>query len=225
VVFLDLSHKWEQADQYFSEKLIGEDSIMESILKRNKESGLPEIDVSPNQGKFLHLLVKMTGARRILEIGTLGGYSSIWMGRALPENGELVTLEYSEKHAKVAEKNIRSAGLENKINIMTGPALVTLPKLKEKGDSAFDLIFIDADKSNNPHYLNWALELSRAGTVIICDNVVRKGNVIDENSEDPSIKGTRQMIDMLSNNSRIDSTAVQTVGSKGYDGFVMGIVK
>ncbi|WP_456271122.1 O-methyltransferase [Bacillus sp. AK031] len=222
---MDLMNKWEQADQYFSEKLLGEDSIMESILKRNKESGLPEIDVSPNQGKFLHLLVKLNGARRILEIGTLGGYSSVWMGRALPEDGQLVTLEYSEKHASVAEENIRSAGLENKISIMTGPALDTLPTLKEKGYPEFDLIFIDADKPNNPHYLNWALEFSRPGTVIICDNVVRKGNVIDEHSEDPSIIGTRQMIDLLSGNPRIDSTAVQTVGSKGYDGFVIGIVK
>jgi predicted O-methyltransferase YrrM len=216
---------WNDVDVYFTSKLQDSDPIMDSILKANAEAGLPAIDVSPNQGKLLYLLAKLKGVKNILEIGTLGGYSSVWLARALPEDGHLVTLEFSEKHAKVAYENIRNAGLENKIDIIEGPALETLPTLKNKGFSYFDLIFIDADKPNNPNYFKWALELSRPGTVIIADNVVRNGKVIEDDTEDLNVRGIRQFIDLLSAESRIDSTAIQTVGSKGYDGFVLGVVK
>lgn len=216
---------WNDVDIYFSSKLQTSDPIMDSILRANTEAGLPAIDVSPNQGKFLYLLAKLKGAKNILEIGTLGGYSSVWLARALPEDGHLVTLEFSKKHAEVANENIRNAGLENKIDIMVGPALETLPTLKKKGFSSFDFIFIDADKPNNPEYLKWALELSKPGTVIITDNVVRNGKVIEDDTEDLSVQGTRQFIELLSEESRIDSTAIQTVGIKGYDGFVLGVVK
>lgn len=216
---------WTDVDLYFSSKLHASDSVMDAVLKANVEAGLPAIDVAPNQGKLLYLLAKMKEAKYILEIGTLGGYSSIWLARALPEDGKLVTLEFDPKHAKVAEENIKHAGLDHKIDIMLGPALETLPTLKKKGFSYFDFIFIDADKPNNPHYLKWALELSRLGTVIIGDNVVRKGHVVENDSNDESVHGIRQFIDLLSEESRIDSTAIQTVGIKGYDGFALGVVK
>ncbi|MBS2967926.1 O-methyltransferase [Metabacillus sp. KIGAM252] len=213
---------WKDVDHYFSTKLHPEDPIMDAVLKANSDANLPAIDVSPNQGKFLHLLAKLKRAKNILEIGTLGGYSSIWLARALPEDGYLTTLEYDPRHAKVAEENIRNAGLEKKINVLVGAALDTLPSLKGK---EFDFIFIDADKPNNPHYLKWALELSKPGAVIIGDNVVREGQVADENHKDASVKGVQQFIDLLAEDPRIDSTAIQTVGSKGYDGFALGIVK
>ncbi|WP_342045770.1 O-methyltransferase [Bacillus sp. OTU530] len=215
---------WNDVDIYFSSKLQKSDPIMNSILKANAEAGLPAIDVSPNQGKLLYLLAKLKGAKNILEIGTLGGYSSVWLARALPEDGHLVTLEFSEKHAKVANENIKNAGLENQIEIMVGPALGTLPILKKRLLS-FDLIFIDADKPNNPEYLKWALELSKPGTVIITDNVVRNGKVIEDDPEDSNVQGIHQFINLLSEESRIDSTAIQTVGVKGYDGFALGVVK
>ncbi|WP_129728928.1 O-methyltransferase [Ectobacillus funiculus] len=215
---------WNDVDIYFSSKLQKSDPIMNSILKANAEAGLPAIDVSPNQGKLLYLLAKLKGAKNILEIGTLGGYSSVWLARALPEDGHLVTLEFSEKHAKVANENIKNAGLENQIEIMVGPALGTLPILKKRLLS-FDLIFIDADKPNNPEYLKWALELSKPGTVIITDNVVRNGKVIEDDPEESNVQGIRQFINLLSEESRIDSTAIQTVGVKGYDGFALGVVK
>ncbi|MBD1379589.1 O-methyltransferase [Metabacillus arenae] len=220
-----MSETWKDVDLYFSTKLQSSDPVMNSILKANAEAGLPAIDVSPNQGKLLYLLAKIKGVKNILEIGTLGGYSSIWLARALPDNGHLITLEYDAKHAKTAEENIRNAGLDSKIEVMIGPALESLPTLKEKGFSNFDLIFIDADKPNNPHYLKWALELSSPGTIIIGDNMVRDGHVIDHDSEDLSVQGARQFIDLLSEESRIESTAIQTVGIKGYDGFVLGVVK
>ncbi|NEU31245.1 O-methyltransferase [bacterium LRH843] len=220
------NHKnWNDVDLYFSAKLHSTDSIMDSILIANSEANLPAIDVSPNQGKLLYLLAKLRGAKNILEIGTLGGYSTVWLGRALPEDGQVITLEFNSNHAKVAVDNIRNAGLGNKVEVIVGPALESLPILKDKGFSSFDFIFIDADKSNNAHYLKWALEYSKPGTVIIGDNIVRNGNVIDDHSEDLNVQGIRQFIDLLSEESRIDSTAIQTVGSKGYDGFVLGVVK
>jgi predicted O-methyltransferase YrrM len=218
VVSIDV---WTEVDQYYTSKLQKPDSIMESVLKENSEAGLPAIDVSPNQGKFLSLLAELKGAKRILEIGTLGGYSTIWLARSLPEDGRLVTLEYSEKHAMIAAQNIRHAGMEEKVEIKVGAALDTLPSL----EGTFDFIFIDADKQNNANYLKWALQLAEPGAVIITDNVVRAGRVIDENSEDESVKGVRTFAEMLSQEDRIDSTVVQTVGSKGYDGFILGIVK
>ena len=218
-------NKWNDVDLYFNRKLHKADPIMDSVLKANEVANLPAIDVSESQGKLLHLLVKMKGASNVLEIGTLGGYSSIWMARALPEKGRLTTLEYSEEHAKVAAENMKQAGVDHKIDILVGAALDTLPTLEEKGYAPFDFVFIDADKINNPHYLKWALQLSKPGAVIITDNVVRSGEVINSESDDESVKGVRQFIDVLAKESRIDSTAIQTVGSKGYDGFVLGIVK
>ncbi len=220
-----MEETWSNVDAYFSLKLHGADPDLDYVLKANSEAGLPSIDVSPSQGKFLYLLTKLKGAKHILEIGTLGGYSSIWMARALPEDGRLITLEYSQKHADVARENIRKAGMDHKIEVLVGPALESLPTLKEKGFSFFDFIFIDADKPNNPNYLKWALMLSKPGTVIIGDNVVRDGKVVDGNSQDSSVQGSRALMDLLANEPRIEATAMQTVGSKGYDGFVFGIVK
>lgn len=213
---------WEEVDHYFTSKLHKQDEVLEAAMKANEEADLPAIDVAPNQGKLLHLLAKMKGAKSILEIGTLGGYSSIWMARALPEEGSLITLEYSEKHAEVARENFKRAGVDKKVKVLTGAALDTLPTLN---DRKFDFIFIDADKKNNPHYIKWAIELSNPGAVIITDNVVRGGRVTDAASDDENIKGIREFADKLSEDERIDSTAIQTVGSKGYDGFVIGIVK
>lgn len=222
---MDTTEKWNDVDLYFSNKLHATDPDMNSILKANAAADLPSIDVSPNQGKLLYLLAKLRGAKNILEIGTLGAYSSIWLARALPDDGRLVTLEYNPDHAKVANENIKKAGFENKIDVMVGPALETLQTLEEKGFSNFDFIFIDADKPNNPNYLEWALKLAKPGAVIIGDNVIRDGHVINHNSKDLSVQGVRQFIDLLSEEPRIEATVVQTVGIKGYDGFVLGIVK
>ncbi|KQL39377.1 methyltransferase [Bacillus sp. FJAT-25509] len=215
---------WNDVDEYFIEKLIPNDSILENVLLANYHAGLPSIDVSPTQGKLLYLLAKIKGAKNILEIGTLGGYSSIWLARALPEDGKLTTLEINHEHAKVAEKNIIEAKLQNKVEIIIGKALDTLPSLKES-NSIFDFIFIDADKPNNPHYLNWALKLATSGALIIVDNVVRNGEVIYQTNQDESVKGVRKLMDLLASDPRIDSTAIQTVGLKGFDGFVIGVVK
>ncbi|WP_306454060.1 O-methyltransferase [Evansella halocellulosilytica] len=216
--------KWEQVEQYFNSHLLKKDAVLEEVLKENQAAGLPAIDVAPHEGELLHILAKLKGVSSILEIGTLGGYSTICLGRALPENGKLVTLEYSEKHAQVAEKNIARAKLENKIHIIVGKALDSLPTLEKNGFKNFDLIFIDADKKNNPHYLNWALDLAQPGAMVIIDNVVRHGEVVNAGSNDESVQGTREMVDLLATDSRIDSTAIQTVGSKGHDGFIIGIV-
>ncbi|MFD1019754.1 O-methyltransferase [Thalassobacillus hwangdonensis] len=221
---MDLIQKGKEVDNYFNSKLIDEDEVMAEVLKYNSAQELPSIDVSPAQGKMLHLMAKMKGATSVLEIGTLGGYSTIWLARALPENGQVVTLEFSPKHAEVAEENIRRAGVEDKVEILVGKALDTLPVLKNNGDAHFDFIFIDADKKNNPYYLKWALELAEPGAVVIIDNVVRGGRVADAESEDKDIVGTRACFDMLASEDRIDATSVQTLGSKGYDGFVLGIV-
>ncbi|WP_026695223.1 O-methyltransferase [Peribacillus kribbensis] len=215
---------WTDVDVYFESKLIKEDKVLEEVSRANLTAGLPPIDVAPNQGKLLHLLARMKKSKNILEIGTLGGYSTIWLARALAEGGRLVTLEYEEKHAEIARKNIIRAGLADSVEIIVGAALNTLPHLLAQGRT-FDFIFIDADKPNNPHYLEWALKLSQPGAVIVGDNVVRQGCVTDGGSDDPKIQGVREFIDLLARDPRIDSTAIQTVGSKGYDGFAMGIVK
>ncbi|XZF77413.1 O-methyltransferase [Bacillus sp. AL-1R] len=215
---------WNDVDEYFIEKLLPTDPILENVLLANHQAGLPSIDVSPTQGKLLYLLAKIKRAKNILEIGTLGGYSSIWLARALPEDGKLTTLEINNEHAKVAKQNIKEAQLQDKVEVIIGKALETLPSLKES-KPFFDFIFIDADKPNNPHYLKWALKLASSGALIIVDNVVRSGEVINESSEDESVKGVRQLMDLLSTDSRIDTTALQTVGLKGYDGFVIGVVK
>lgn len=216
---------WDQVDQYFIEKVIPEDKALKQVLITNRELGIPEIDVSPTQGKLLYLFAKMKGARNVLEIGTLGGYSSIWLARALPESGKVYTLEMEQKYADIAKQNIKQAGCENKVEVIVGKALDTLPLLKERGITPFDFIFIDADKQNNPQYLRWALKLSESGTIIVADNVVRNGEVIDANSKDERVQGIRQFMDIIANEPRIEATSIQTVGTKGYDGFVIGVVK
>lgn len=224
-MYMESKIKWNEVDQYFNSKLLPSDSVLDAVLQTNAEAGLPAIDVAPNQGKLLYLLAKMKGARNILEIGTLGGYSSIWLARALPQDGQLITLEYEQAFAHIAEENLKKAGLDEKVQILVGPALETLPTLTDKGMSGFDFIFIDADKPNNPHYLKWALELCNPGAIIIVDNVVRDGEVIKQESDDDGVQGVRQLFDLLASEPRIEATAIQTVGSKGYDGFVLGVVK
>ena len=214
---------WSAVDDYIVEKLVGADDLP-SVLAANAAAGLPPIDVSAAQGKFLSLLVRMTGARRILEIGTLGGYSTIWMARALPPGGQLITLEYEPHHARVAAANIAAAGLTDRVTIHIGAAAETLPRIAAETPAPFDLIFIDADKPSNPIYLDWALKLSRPGTVIVLDNVVRDGRVIDPGSTDPNVVGSRAAFDIIGANPRLDATALQTVGSKGWDGFAIMVV-
>ncbi|MGG3156594.1 O-methyltransferase [Priestia megaterium] len=216
---------WNEVDLYMNDKLIQSDPILDEVLKANQEAELPAIDVSPSQGKFLHLLASLKGAKRILEIGTLGGYSTIWLARALPKDGQLITLELSAHHAEVARANLKRAGVSHLVEVIVGPGLDTLAVLKDRGTDPFDLIFIDADKPNNPNYLKWALELSKRGSLIICDNVVRQGHVVNSESEDENVKGIRQFMNALAQEKRISATAIQTVGSKGYDGFIVGIVE
>ena len=217
---------WSKMDEYIGEQLLADaDPIFEQVLRANATGGLPSIDVSPAQGKFLNLMVRISGARQILEIGTLGGYSTIWMAKALPPGGSLISLEFAPKHAAVAKDNLARAGLLDRTEVRVGPALDSLPKLAAEKKAPFDLIFIDADKPNNPRYLEWAIKLSRPGTVIILDNVVRDGRVVDATSTDPTVVGTRAAFDLLKGHPRVDSTALQTVGAKGWDGFVLGVVK
>jgi predicted O-methyltransferase YrrM len=213
---------WSDVDTYIGSELLADaDPIFEQVLRANASGGLPQIDVSPVQGKFLGLMVRITGARRVLEIGTLGGYSTIWMAKALPDGGSVLTLEFSPRHAKVATDNFARAGLLDRIEVKVGPAIETLPTLT----GPYDLIFIDADKPNNRNYLEWALKLSHPGTVIILDNVVRDGRVIDAKSSDASVKASREAFAFLKSHPRIESTALQTVGAKGWDGFILGVVK
>lgn len=217
---------WTAMDDYIGRELLAAaDPIFEQVLRANAAGGLPAIDVSPAQGKFLSLMVRISGARRVLELGTLGGYSTIWMAQALPPGGRLVSLEFSDKHAEVARENLARAGLLDRTEVRIGPALESLPRLVEEGAGPFDLVFIDADKPNNANYLQWALKLARPGTVIILDNVVRDGRVVDAKSADPGVKGTRAAFDLIKGEPRIDATALQTVGLKGWDGFVLGLVR
>ncbi|MFM9279762.1 O-methyltransferase [Paenibacillus jiagnxiensis] len=218
------SNTWSKVDEYIGEKLIAHDPILEQVLEANRQADLPAIDVSPCQGKLLSLLAQMAGAKRILEIGTLGGYSTIWMARTLPADGKIVTLELDPRHAQVARANFALAGLEEKVDLRLGNALEQLAQLDQEGTEPFDLIFIDADKPNNPAYLRWALHFSHPGTVIIGDNVIREGEIINKHSTDPRIHGVRAFYDLLADEPRINATAMQTVGSKGYDGFVLGLV-
>jgi predicted O-methyltransferase YrrM len=215
---------WNAVDHYIAEQLIPGDSGLAAALRSNSDNGLPAIDVSPAQGKLLNLLVRMNGAKRILEIGTLGGYSTIWMARALPLDGKLVTLELDPHHAKVARDNIKRAGLSALVDLRVGPALDSLAKLSGDGVAPFDFIFIDADKPNNPNYLTWAMKLSRPGTVIVCDNVIRDGDVIKEDSRDANVQGARAAFSFIGKERRLDGTAIQTVGAKGYDGFAIAVV-
>jgi predicted O-methyltransferase YrrM len=215
---------WNDVDAFIGEKLLPADPVLDAVLKANRAAGLPNIDVSPAQGKFLQLIARLAGAKTILEIGTLGGYSTVWLARALPDGGKIVTLESSEGHSEVARANFAAAGVADKVDLRVGPALYALPAL-EAEKQLFDVIFIDADKSNNLHYLRWALKLSRAGTVIVVDNVVRQGRIIDEDDTSPEIEGTRRFFDFASQDKRWTATALQTVGVKGWDGFAIGIVE
>ncbi len=216
--------RWGDVDAYIGEKLLDADPALDAVLAANRAAGLPAIDVSPAQGKFLHLIARLAGAKNILEIGTLGGYSTIWLARALPAEGWIVTLEFSQAHADVARANFAAAGVADKVDLRVGPALDSLPTLQTE-QRVFDLVFIDADKSNNVSYLRWALKLSRQGTVIIVDNVVRKGAILDDEAASPDIAGIRRMFDIASQEKRWNATALQTVGAKGWDGFAIGIVE
>jgi predicted O-methyltransferase YrrM len=211
---------WNDVDEYIAGLLVGQDDALDGALAASDRGGLPQIAVAPNQGKMLHLIARIHGARRILEIGTLAGYSTIWLARALPADGQLITLEYHSRHAEIARANIAAAGLADKVEVRVGAALDTLSTL----DGVFDLFFIDADKENNPKYVRWALDHSRPGSVIIVDNVVRSGLVVDADSTDPSIVGTRALGSLLADDPRVSATMVQTVGSKGYDGFALAVV-
>jgi predicted O-methyltransferase YrrM len=217
--------QWTAVDNYFTGLLVPPDPVLDSAVEASDAAGLPAHQVAPNEGKLLMLLAQLTGARRILEIGTLGGYSTIWLARALPRDGRLITLEYDPKHAEVARSNFARAGLAEVIEVRVGAALDSLPQLATEGQAPFDLIFIDADKVNNPDYFAWALKLSRRGSLIIADNVVRQGTVIDANSNDPNVQGIRRFTDLLAAETRVSATAIQTVGSKGYDGLALLLVK
>ncbi len=215
---------WTAVDRYITDHLVPPDAMLDAALQASLDAGLPAISVAPNQGKLLMLLAQINGARRILELGTLGGYSTLWLARALPSDGTIITLEFDPKHADVARQNFARAGVSHQIELRVGRALDTLPLLESEGRGPFDLIFIDADKANIPHYFTWALKLSRRGTVIIVDNVVRDGEVIDATSTDPSVIGVRRFNELLAAETRVTATAIQTVGSKGYDGFAMALV-
>jgi predicted O-methyltransferase YrrM len=220
-----MSEQWSAVDSWLGEKLLGDDPVLDAALAANAAGGLPAIDVSPLQGKLLHLLARTMGARRILEIGTLGGYSTIWLARALPEGGKVVTLELDPRNAEVARANLKRAGLSGKVEVRVGPALATLDGLAQEGAAPFDLVFIDADKQNNATYVQAAIGLSRPGTMIIVDNVVREGRVLDADSGDARIEGTRRLFDMLAHEPRLDATAIQTVGVKKWDGLLLALVR
>jgi predicted O-methyltransferase YrrM len=214
----------EQVDSYLSSLFVGDDPDLKRALAQSAAARLPQIAVSAVQGKFLYLLARLQGARRILEIGTLGGYSAIWLARALPSDGRLVTLEIDAAHAAVARANLAAAGLDAKVTVKVAPALQTLDRLIAQGEPPFDLIFIDADKQNNPNYLARALNLSRPGTLVIVDNVVRGGAIVDPSENDSAVVGTRRALEMLATDRRFNATALQTVGDKGYDGLAVALV-
>jgi predicted O-methyltransferase YrrM len=215
---------WNTVDRYITDTLVGSDPALDAALQASADAGLPPIAVTANQGKLLHLLALVSRARSILEIGTLGGYSTIWLARALPSEGRLITLEADPKHAKVAQANIDSAGLAEVVEIRLGAALDTLPKLAAESKGPFDLVFIDADKPSVPEYLSWALELSCPGSLIVIDNVVRDGKVADQASKDANVQGIRRANELLASDPRVTATALQTVGTKGYDGLAIAFV-
>lgn len=215
---------WTAVDEFFTRQLIEPDPALDAALAASHAAGLPPIQVSPPQGKLLHLLARLIGARHILEIGTLAGYSTLWLARAVPPGGQVVTLEIDARHAAVAEANFARAGLGGRVELRLGPALETLPRLAAERTEPFDLTFIDADKPNIPTYFDWALRLSRRGSVIVIDNVVRDGRVLAADDPDPNIQGVRKLIDRLATEPRCSATALQTVGGKGYDGFALVLV-
>ncbi|PXX59126.1 putative O-methyltransferase YrrM [Nocardia tenerifensis] len=213
--------EWDDVDGYIVETLV-QDADTDAALRANAAANLPAIDVSPPQGKFLYLLARTARARRVLEIGTLGGYSTIWLARAVGEKGKVVTLEFEPRHAEVARKNLDNAGVGERVDIRVGPALDTLPQLTD--DDPFDLVFIDADKVNNSNYIQWALRLTRPGSTIIVDNIVRKGGLADATSQDEMIRASRAAVELLAAEPTLDATVVQTVGTKGWDGFAYAVV-
>jgi predicted O-methyltransferase YrrM len=216
---------WNRVDDYLGEKLLGSDDALESALAASDEAGLPAIAVSPPQGRLLELIARSIGARKVLEIGTLGGYSTICLGRAVGPDGRVISLEYEPRHAEVARGSIAAAGLAEVVQVRVGRALDLLPGVLADGIGPFDLVFIDADKASNADYVDWSIRLARPGTVIIVDNVVREGRVADPGNTSADVRGTRRMFDLLEGNDRLDATAIQTVGSKGYDGFVYAVVR
>lgn len=218
------SQLWDDVDDYFTTHLAPEDEVLDAAVRDSEAAELPHAAVTAPQGKLLHLLAQIQGARTILEIGTLGGYSTIWLARALPADGRLISLEYSPRHAEVATRNIARAGLDKIVEVRVGAALDSLPQLADENPAPFDLVFIDADKGNNPHYVEWALKLTSAGSLIIVDNVVRDGRVVDADSTAPDVQGTRTAVELIGRHPRLSGTAIQTVGSKGYDGFALARV-
>ena len=216
--------QWEAVDRYFGGLLLGNDPALEAALAASQAAGLPEIAVAPNQGALLNLLARAIRARRILEIGTLGGYSTIWLARALPPDGKLITLEFDSLHAEVADKNIANAGLSAVVEIRIGRGLDLLPGIAAAGEGPFDLFFIDADKPGNPKYFDWAVKLARPGSLIVVDNVVRGGAVADDDSFDPNVKGVRSLAEKIAADKRVSATVIQTVGVKGYDGLAIALV-
>lgn len=216
--------RWSAVDQYLTELLALSDPVLEAALTQASAAGLPPIQVAPNQGMLLHLLARAIGAHTILEIGTLGGYSTIWLARALPPAGRLITLELEPRHAEVARANLARAGLSERVEVRVGPALQSLPRLAEEGIGPFDLVFIDADKPGTADYFAWALRLTRPGSLILVDNVVRNGTVIDASSSEPAVQGMRRFLERLAAEPRVQATVLQTVGSKGYDGLAIALV-
>jgi len=218
------AEQWTAVDKYLTDLMVPADEALDGAVRDSAAAGLPAIQVAPNQGKLLHLMARMQGARTVLEVGTLGGYSTIWLARALPPEGRVVTLEAMPKHAAVARANLKRAGLDGVVEVIEGKALDTLPRLAAEQRGPFDFVFIDADKQNQPDYFTWALKLTRVGSVIVLDNVIRDGGVIDADSADPGIQGVRRANALMAKETRVSATAVQTVGSKGYDGFAVALV-
>jgi predicted O-methyltransferase YrrM len=216
--------KWTAVERYITDLFVPPDPALDEVITASAAAGLPSIAVTPNEGKLLFLLARLQGARSILEIGTLAGYSTIWLARALPTGGRLITLEADPKHAEIARTNIARAGLQHVVELRLGRALDTLPQLAAEGRGPFDLIFVDADKQGNPDYFAWSLKLSHRGSLLVFDNVVRQGAVTDPSSADPSVQGVRRFNEMLAAEPRVIATAIQTVGSKGYDGFALALV-
>lgn len=215
---------WTAVDKYITDLLVPPEATLDAALAASSSADLPPIQVSPNLGKLLHLMARAIGARRILELGTLGGYSTLWLARALPANGRLISLEAKAKNAQIARDNIAQAGFSDLVEVRVGQALDTLPQLATEDAHPFDLIFVDADKSSYPDYFTWAIELSHSGSMIIADNVVRAGAVIDAENSDPNVQGVRKFNEMMAADPRVSATAIQIVGSKGHDGFAIALV-
>jgi predicted O-methyltransferase YrrM len=216
--------QWSAVDEYVSGALAPHDEVLEAALKAGAEAGLPQIQVSPPQGQFLHLLARTLGARRILEFGTLAGYSTLWLGRALAEGGRLITLEADPRYAEVAAANIARAGLGDAVDLRVGPALDALPALEAEGAGPFDLVFIDADKVHTPDYFAWSVDNSRPGSLIVADNVVRDGTLAEAGSDDPTVQAQRRLHETIAADPRVTATTIQTVGAKGYDGFTIALL-